>query len=96
MSAFAKTFARGSKLDALRTVIQDNTDFQEIAKTPLMLNVMSIVYQEVSLEKLTTTQFETPDTHRKYLFDAYNLLESQDKQYPNRLFHTMSTSLGIK
>jgi DNA polymerase III delta prime subunit len=84
----------GSKLEALRTVIKNNTYFQEMAKMPVMLNVMSIVYQEVSIEELTSTQFETPDAHRKYLFDAFiarmfkvnrifaHSLEEQNKTVP--------------
>lgn len=56
-------------LTGLRTLIEGDTALQELAKSPLMLNIMVLAYEGVALEDLPKT--EVMEERRKQLFDAY-------------------------
>jgi len=56
-------------LTGLRTLIARNTALQELARSPLMLNIMVIAYQGVAIVDLPKT--EVVEERRKQLFDAY-------------------------
>jgi DNA polymerase III delta prime subunit len=56
-------------LAGLRALIERNTALQELAKSPLMLNIMVLAYEGVALEDLPKT--EVVEERRKQLFDAY-------------------------
>ncbi|MGQ4648090.1 TIR domain-containing protein [Lyngbya aestuarii] len=56
-------------LTGLRALMADNTALQELAKSPLMLNIMVLAYQGVAVEDLPKT--EVVEERRKQLFDAY-------------------------
>jgi hypothetical protein len=55
-------------LRGLIQAIRQNSDFQQLAETPLMLNVMAIAYQD--LETADLQHFESPEDHRRYLYDV--------------------------
>lgn len=55
-------------LQGLIQAIRQNSDFQQLAETPLMLNVMAIAYQD--LETADLQHFESPEDHRRYLYDV--------------------------
>ncbi len=61
----------GSKLETLRIIIQRNSDFQEIAASPLMLNIMTVAYQSVDFATLVRTKFNTLEDQQKRLFNLY-------------------------
>ncbi len=55
-------------LAALRVLIETDTSLQELAKSPLMLNIMTLAYQGVSLENLPSLSLEE---RRQHLFNTY-------------------------
>ncbi|MEM9809352.1 MAG: NACHT domain-containing protein, partial [Cyanobacteria bacterium P01_D01_bin.56] len=65
---YLEQFSQNQHLDSLIQAIKDNTDFQELAETPLMLNVMALAYQDRPTSELQ--HFTSLDDHRAYLYDA--------------------------
>lgn len=61
----------GSKLDSLRTTLQGDDSLREMARSPLILGIMSLAYQDVPLENMTHKLLNTPEKRRKHLFDTY-------------------------
>ena len=53
--------------EAVRSVLSDG-ELQELARTPLMLNIIALAYQGKDLETLLSTNLED---RRRHLFDAY-------------------------
>jgi serine/threonine protein kinase len=58
----------GSELTALSTTLQADTTMQELAKSPLMLSIMTLAYQGVSVTDLPGMNLEE---RRQHLFDKY-------------------------
>lgn len=56
-------------LTGLRALIEEDRALQELAKSPLMLNIMVLAYEGVAVEELPKT--EVVEEQRKKLFDAY-------------------------
>jgi eukaryotic-like serine/threonine-protein kinase len=61
----------GSPLAALGALLPNDLILQELAQTPLMLNVMSLAYQDLPIEALSQGEFITVEGRRKNLFDTY-------------------------
>ena len=59
----------GQELAALRAALKDDPILYELAKTPLMLSIMTLAYRGMSACDLE--QLETVDAHRKHIFDNY-------------------------
>ncbi|EGJ30218.1 MULTISPECIES: NACHT domain-containing protein [Moorena] len=59
----------GADLIGLRTLIAKDKVLQELAQSPLMLNIMTLAYQGVAVEDLPRT--DVVEERRKQLFDAY-------------------------
>ena len=59
----------GAELTGLRTLMAEDTVLQELAQSPLMLNIMTLAYQGVAVEDLPKT--DVVEERRKQLFDAY-------------------------
>ncbi|GAB4189840.1 MAG: hypothetical protein Fur006_31470 [Coleofasciculaceae cyanobacterium] len=59
----------GVDLTGLRTLIEEDTALQDLASSPLMLNMMTLAYQGVAVEDLPKTNVE--EERRKQLFNAY-------------------------
>ncbi|NEO43364.1 MAG: NACHT domain-containing protein [Moorea sp. SIO4A3] len=59
----------GDDLTGLRTLIAEDTVLQELAQSPLMLNIMTLAYQGVAVDDLPRT--DVVEERRKQLFDAY-------------------------
>ena len=55
-------------LKGLLQAIRQNSDFQQLAETPLMLNIMAVAYQDLDTTDLQ--HFESPEDHRRYLYDV--------------------------
>ncbi len=62
--------AIGPQYQAVRTVIQQDTSFQELLESPLMLSIVTLAYQETFLEQMQQSNYST-DTWRKHIFDIY-------------------------
>lgn len=60
--------AAGSELTALYATIQADKTMQELAKSPLMLNIMTLAYQGLSVTDLPEMNLEE---RREHLFDKY-------------------------
>ncbi|SDN00380.1 DUF4062 domain-containing protein [Kriegella aquimaris] len=59
----------GVELEGLRNALRQNLAFREIASSPLMLNLMCLVYKGYETENLAKS--ETPEDWIKHLFSAY-------------------------
>ncbi len=57
----------GNNLAALREILHQDIEMRELAKTPLALSIMSLIYTGKSLEELSSIKL----AHHKHLFDAY-------------------------
>ncbi|MEW6496939.1 MAG: NACHT domain-containing protein [Cyanobacteriota bacterium] len=58
----------GSELTALNTALKADTTLQELAKSPLMLSIMTFAYQGMSVTDLPEMNLEE---RRQHLFDNY-------------------------
>lgn len=64
--------AAGTSLDPLRSALQEDAGLRELARSPLMLSVMTMAWRDAPAE--TTAPFATalsPEDLRRRLFDAY-------------------------
>lgn len=59
----------GKELVAVRTTLQQDIEFQDLATSPLMLSVMTLAYQGKSSSEIPTT--DSSQTRRQHLFDTY-------------------------
>jgi NACHT domain len=59
----------GDRLSALKAVLSQDEEFQKLAKSPLMLSVMSLAYKDFKPEHLTVGG--TIEDYRKRLFNTY-------------------------
>ncbi len=59
----------GDRLSALKAVLPQDAELQELAKSPLMLSVMSLAYQDFTLEQLTVSG--KIENYRQRLFATY-------------------------
>ncbi|MEM8637815.1 MAG: NACHT domain-containing protein [Cyanobacteria bacterium P01_G01_bin.54] len=66
--SYLTSLPQAAQLQPLITAIQNRPEFQQLAETPLLLNVMAIAYQDITVEDLQI--FNSIDDHRRYLFDV--------------------------
>lgn len=59
----------GEKLEAVKTLLQQDTQLQELAKSPLTLSVMTLAYQGKKIEELPQTG--SVEQRRQHLFNTY-------------------------
>lgn len=59
------------KLVSLQTTLQKDEALKRLAQSPLMLNIMSLAYQDISVEALNDPDLDSDDDRRRYLFDIY-------------------------
>ena len=71
----------GSDLAALRAALKEDQNLQEIVKTPLMLSIVSLTYQNQPVEA-SPNGSESIGARRTQVFDAYiaRMLERKGKQ----------------
>jgi DNA polymerase III delta prime subunit len=60
----------GDSLAGLKTLLKQDTELEKFARTPLILNIMSVTYQRWSAEELLQ-EFRSPENRYQNLFDAY-------------------------
>ena len=60
----------GDSLAGLKKLLQTDSELERLARTPLILNIMSVTYQEWSAEQLLQ-EFRSPENRYQNLFDAY-------------------------
>ncbi len=61
----------GDKLASLRATLQSDEALRSMAQSPLILNIMSLAYQNTSAEDLSNPAWSTNQARRKHLFDTY-------------------------
>ncbi|MDY7019860.1 MAG: protein kinase [Cyanobacteriota bacterium] len=59
----------GAELSVIRTALIEDKTLQELAKSPLMLSIMTLAYQGISASSLP--HFKTIEQRRKHLFETY-------------------------
>ncbi|WP_413165966.1 protein kinase domain-containing protein [Capilliphycus salinus ALCB114379] len=59
----------GAELSVIQTALAEDTTLQELAKSPLMLSIMTLAYQGISADSLP--HFKTIEQRRKHLFETY-------------------------
>ena len=59
----------GKQLEAVKTLLQEDTTLQELAKLPLTLSVMTLAYQGISVEELP--KIGSAKERHQHLFNAY-------------------------
>lgn len=59
----------GSELSVIQTALAEDITLQELAKSPLMLSIMTLAYQGISASSLP--HFKTIEQRRKHLFETY-------------------------
>lgn len=64
-------YLKKDKLADLRATLQNDGALQEMAQSPLILNIMSLAYQDTSSEKLSDPELNTREARIKHLFDTY-------------------------
>jgi DNA polymerase III delta prime subunit len=61
----------GGALAGLKAALDKDRVLQTLAKTPLMLDAMSLAYPNLSMEELTGVGLNSEKERRKHLFDTY-------------------------
>ena len=61
----------GDKLASLRATLQTDEALRSMAQSPLILNIMSLAYQNTSAEDLRDPALATNKARRKHLLDTY-------------------------
>lgn len=61
----------GDTLAGLQGALKTDPALQELANSPLMLNVMSIACEAMPLESFSAAQPGSIESHRRHIFDAY-------------------------
>ncbi len=72
----------GSELGAVQTALQGETTIQELAKSPLLLNIMTLAYQGMSITDLLEMSLSE---RRQHLFDKY-IQRMLDRRMSKRLY----------
>ncbi|MEN8443649.1 MAG: NACHT domain-containing protein, partial [Cyanobacteria bacterium J06555_13] len=80
----------GEQLTVLRTVLNQNTEIKAFAASPLILSIMSLVYQGCSLEQFP--QLIKAESFRQQLFRAYvkRMFQRRDST-PNQYSNAQTT-----
>lgn len=61
----------GSRLATVRQLIHDDPSLQELARSPLMLNVISLAYQDLPMAAIAKESNQDPESRRTHLFECY-------------------------
>jgi DNA polymerase III delta prime subunit len=61
----------GRRLAALRAAVREDAELQELARTPLMLNVMRLAYEGATAEVVEGEAQRGMEERRKHIFAAY-------------------------
>jgi tetratricopeptide (TPR) repeat protein len=61
----------GSRLATLRQLINHDPSLQELARSPLMLNVIYLAYQDLPIAAIANQSNQDPESRRTHLFECY-------------------------
>jgi nucleoside phosphorylase/DNA polymerase III delta prime subunit len=65
------TYLDQAHLTNVQAVIAQDENLRELAKTPLLLDVISVAYENVTAEEVNHSATETLETRQQQLFDRY-------------------------
>jgi class 3 adenylate cyclase/DNA polymerase III delta prime subunit len=77
----------GSELEGVREMMQTDAQLLELAKSPLMVNIMAIAYRGMSVTDLI--RLSLTDNHVQYLFDTY--IDRMLKRRPSKQYSADKT-----
>jgi hypothetical protein len=83
--------AGGSKLANLHSTLQKDEALQELAQSPLMLSIMSLAYQDVPVETMTSHKHDKIEDQSKNLFNVYIASMFKRKGKANQPYATEQT-----
>jgi WD40 repeat protein len=63
--------ATAGPLTSLRLALEQDETLRELARSPLMLNIMSLAYRDVPAETLLSSELQPVDARRRHLFGTY-------------------------
>jgi DNA polymerase III delta prime subunit len=63
--------AAGAGLEHLRRALREDAGLRELARTPLMLSVMTMAWRDAPAAAVAGPAGDTPEERRRQLFDAY-------------------------
>jgi class 3 adenylate cyclase len=72
----------GAELEGVREILTTDTELLELAKTPLMANIMAIAYRGVSVTDLI--KMSLSEDHVRHLFDAY--IDRMLRRRPDKIY----------
>jgi len=78
----------GQELAAIAGAIDTDPTLQELARSPLMLSIMSLAYRDVPASELSA--IATLEERRKHLFDAY-IQRMFDRRFADNLYDNEKT-----
>lgn len=81
----------GESLSGVREMVATETKLMELARSPLMLNIISIAYQGKSIAELT--QIGLLEDRTQHLFDAY--IDNVLQRYPSRKYKPKQTKYWL-
>jgi len=61
----------GSPAAGIRMAFHQNTRLQQIARTPLMLNMLALAYHDKSIDDLATLQMSSPEMMSQQILETY-------------------------
>ena len=61
----------GSRLESLRRALREDEVLQSLARTPLMLSIMSLAYQDQPVGALQGADSDTPESRRLRILETY-------------------------
>jgi hypothetical protein len=83
----------GERLEALRQTLREDADLRALASTPLMLNVLTVVYQGTLAEKITATGSPGMKQERVFAFYVQRMLTRRnisERYTPRQTIHWLS------
>ena len=81
----------GNRLWSVRLLLKRDSLFKELAKTPLMLSIMTIAYKNLPADQITP--FDSIEDHRRNLFNKYIDRMFEDKVCSTGITFTRSEAL---
>jgi WD40 repeat protein len=84
----------GQKLSALRSALRQDTVLQELSRSPLMLSVMSLVYQDAPATVLSAGDLDSLEARRRQLFATY-VARMFRRRKPSRGYTAKQTSTWL-
>ncbi len=82
----------GQELAAVAKAIETDTTLQELARSPLMLSIITLAYRGISVEELA--DIITVEERRKHLFDTY-IQRMFDRRFSDREYNDEQTKYWL-